>query len=163
MKPTTEYRGYTLHYFADADRWHGGPEGMPGHDGTLKDLMEAIDRWLVESQKMAGLRVWVIEHSDPKYWSKSDAVFRSLSGSHFYPTHMVEFRNGRDPDSLYARCRGEVAMDTPEALAAIDEAKAAYARLVEASDAWNAAKRRIPTMTEEEWQALPEKPKRLDR
>ena len=48
-----------------------------------------------------------------------------------------------------------------EALEAIEKAKSAYALLVEASENWRAAKRKIPTMTAEEWAALPEKPARL--
>lgn len=159
---TTEYRGHNLHYMADDDKWMGGPDGMPGRYGSLVEVMEAIDLWEIECQKLAGTKVWVIEHSDPKYWSKGDAVFRSTSGSHFQPTHMVEMRNGGyDPNSLYARPRGDVTMDTPEALEAIEKAKSAYALLVEASENWRAAKRKIPTMTAEEWAALPEKPARL--
>ena len=165
---TTEYRGYTLHYHQEGDKWSGGPDGMPGGYGTLAELTQAIDVWEVECQKLNGVKVWDIDHDNPKYWQKRDAVFRS-GGDHpgYYsaPTHVVEMRNGNvgRPESLYGRARGFIALDNDEAQAAIDKAKAAYQKLIKANEAWRKAKNAIPTMTAEQWAQLPEKPAKLGR
>lgn len=160
----TEYRGHALRYFPRDDFWMGGPAGMPGRMGTLPQVMEAIDRWEVEKNKLEGISVWLISHDNPKYWEQRDAVFRSgmlkaQPGYYRDPTHTVWMQNSRhSPDSLFSVARGYVAMNTPEALEAIETAKVAFAEAVEAKRRWLDAKKRIPTMTEEEWLKLREKP-----
>jgi hypothetical protein len=161
---TTTYRGHELIYYPDrygtgAGHWAPADHGLPVNGGTIEEVRRAIDQWEIAKQVEGGVKVWTLDHSDPKFWHRVDAVFRS-GGTNVDRTHAVLTRNfPGDPDSLYARPRGDVAMDTPEVAEAMDRAKAAYAELVAANDRWKKAKRAIPVMTGEEWAKLPERAK----
>lgn len=156
-RPTTEYRGVKLILMRDTfgnkkDQWEPWEVDSPIRGGTMQECMDQIDKWEIEKQKQAGMRVWSVEHDNPKYWRMSDAVYRSGSGT-------VQFRNGSDPDRLYGRPRGDCAMPTPEVEAAIEAARQAYEELIAANDRWKLARRAIPRMTAAEWEQLPEREK----
>lgn len=160
---TTTYRGYELIYYPKHDLWGPCRHDLPIVMGTMQEVREAIDRWEIDKQMEAGFRVWNLSYDNPKYWEKRDAVFRLKKERGVFtsnPSHHVRTRNFvGNPDSFYDLPRRDVAMDTPEVAAAIVEAKVAYAEAVEAGNRWKEARDRIPRMTVEEWEALPEREK----
>ena len=153
---TTTYRGHELIYYDNNDVW-----GPCAHDsliatGTLPEVKASIDKWEVAKQTQEGFKVWHINHQNPKYWSKRDAVFRQV-GSGYGATRMVVTRNSpSNPDSFYPMPIGDSAPDTPEVAEAIERARAAHSEAVEAGKRWNDAKRAIPILTECQWAKLTE-------
>lgn len=154
-KPTTEYRGVTLHFVPDhiGDRKNDLWETWGDIDlrGTLSDCMAQIDRMELERHVNAGMKLWTLDHDNPKYWMQSDALFRE-GGS-------VLFRNGTDPDRTYSRPRSDCALVTPEVQQSIEAAKAAYFAAVEARKEWDRLRKAIPRLTAEEALAIPERQK----
>ena len=152
-------KGEDLWCVADGD-WDGPNEPRP-----ISEWPKVIDEWMVEKQKAEGFPVWTINHDNPKYWSRGDAVFRTglpKSDPNYYrsgqTTHSVYMRNGPRPESLHSQPRGYVALDTPEVIEAIETARQAHTEAVEAAKRFREAKAAIPTMTEEEWLRLKPKP-----
>lgn len=161
-RPTTEYRGVKLILMRDTfgdkgDQWAPWEVDSPIRGGSMQECMDQIDKWEIEKQKQAGMRLWVVEHDNPKYWSMRDAVYRATDGNTYSPTKIVQFRNGSDPDRLYGRPCGDCAMPTPEVETAIEAARLAYDELIAANDRWKLARRAIPRMTAAEWAELPER------
>lgn len=153
--PTTEYRGVTLHFVKDSigDRRQDLWEAWGDQDirGSLSECMAQIDRIELEKRVSGGMKLWSLEHDNPKYWGQYDALFRD-GGS-------ILFRNGTDPDRTYSRPRSDCALVTPEVQSAIEVARAAYAALVAANDEWKRLRRAIPRLSAEDALALPERMK----
>lgn len=137
--------------------YHGPTELLP-----IAEWPDVLRQYEIDQQKAAGFTVWNIRDDRPKYWEKWDAVYRSGKEKsdpnyHRDPTHSVHMRNGvNDPKSLISAPRGFICMDTPEVSAAIEAARKAHAEAIEAAERFREAKKRIPTMTESKWMALPD-------
>lgn len=151
----TEYRGVALHYVKDTMGLRGGDiwESWGDTDirGTLAECMAQIDRLELERRVASGMKLWSLEHDNPKHWAQYDAILRD-GGS-------VLFRNGTDPDRTYSRPRNDCAPVTPEVEAAIEAARAAFSAAVEARKEWERLRRSIPRLTAEQALALPERAK----
>lgn len=150
---TTEYRGVTIHYVKDhfGDRKEDLWEVWGDLDmrGNLRQCMDAIDKWELTKKIAAGMKLWSLEHSDPKYWAQYDALAKDTGG--------ILFRNGSDPDRLYRRPMGDCALVTPEVEELIEAARLAYLEAVEAQKKWKAAQRAIPRVKHSDVVALANK------
>lgn len=157
---TTEYRGYRLFYFGE-DKWGVLTTDVPIPNGTLDEMKERIDRWIVDSRTKDGIRVWHIWHDNPKYWQKITAVFREAPDRYSgKATSSVLTNNGSNPDNLYRLEFRNAAPDTQDAAEAIERAKVAFAEAVEAQQRWKEARAAIPRITHADVESLPERESR---
>lgn len=156
---TTEYRGYRLFYFGD-DKW-GVMDDVPIPNGTMDEIKDRIDKWIIDSRKADGIRAWHIWHDNPKYWQKITAVFREAPDRYTGKMYnSVLISNGTNPDNLYSVKFRDAAPDTQDAAEAIERAKVAFAEAVEAQQRWKEARAAIPRITHADVESLPERESR---
>lgn len=153
------------------DRWRASWDNTtntdwtgPNDPATLDDWPERIRQWRIARQVEAGCKVWVLSDNRPEYWREADAVYRTGVPSghpqHYRePVYTVFCRNGRhDPDNLWSVPKQQVAAVTDEVLEAIIEARQLHEKAVEATKAWQAARKAIPRLSQQDFERLPIKP-----
>lgn len=146
----------------DLELWTswGGWDG-PNDPAPISVWPQRIKDWRIAKQVEQGFEIWDVSDERPKYWGKRAAVMRegSEKGTVYGKAMRVLTRNGKwDPDNLYGIEYHKCAMDTPEAAAAIEEARRLHAEAVEALHRFKDAAKAIPRMTNDDWRKLSPKP-----